>query len=83
MIPIPIEEYIKQHLKSNPQSKESKIRQALLVAIKKKQAGVKCDNCGSEIWAIGTALVEWNGCFSCITGEADSSEDYEVDTVAV
>ena len=33
------------------------------------------------MWAAGTAIVGWNGCFNCITGESDNSEDYEIDSV--
>jgi hypothetical protein len=32
------------------------------------------------IWAIGSAVVG-NACFTCITGEADPSSDYEIDEV--
>ena len=46
-----------------------------------KKSGVKCSNCGRPIWAIGSALEGWDGCFTCITGESNSSEDYEIDTV--
>ncbi len=37
-----------------------------------------CDNCGQPIWKLGSLLVGWDGCFSCITGEADASDDYEL-----
>ncbi len=37
--------------------------------------------CGQPIWAIGSATVDWDGCFTCITGEADESEDYEIESV--
>lgn len=38
-----------------------------------------CEVCGNDpIWVTGSALVEWCGCFTCITGESDASNDYEV-----
>lgn len=33
------------------------------------------------IWAIGTAIAGWHSCFTCLTGEADDSVDYEIDKV--
>jgi hypothetical protein len=41
-------------------------------------AGTKCDVCDGEIWIIGSAACGWPGCFPCIAGEADASEDYEI-----
>ena len=32
----------------------------------------------SEIWAIGSAIGDFDGCFTCITGEGDDSGDYEI-----
>lgn len=40
------------------------------------QAGARCD-CGEPIWVIGSAETG-HMCFTCITGEADPSEDYEI-----
>jgi hypothetical protein len=52
---------------------------SLREAVKAKKDGKKCD-CGNEIWAIGSAAV-YHACFTCLTGEADSSEDYEINEV--
>ena len=81
MVSITIDEFIKKYLKSNKSENEKVIRDDLLQAVKAKNSGVKCSNCGRTIWAIGSALEGWDGCFTCITGEANSSEDYEIDTV--
>lgn len=35
-------------------------------------------NCGSPIWVAGSALVGSYMCFTCLTGEADGSDDFEV-----
>jgi hypothetical protein len=40
------------------------------------QAGARC-HCGEPIWVIGSAEAG-HACFTCITGEADPSEDYEI-----
>jgi hypothetical protein len=38
--------------------------------------------CGEPIWATGTAIVGWNGCFTCISGENDDSEDFEIEDLS-
>ena len=81
MNPISMDEYIKMHIQNNPEVDAAQFRAALEAAVKAKSEGCVCDNCDNPIWAIGTAGVGWNACFSCITGEADSSEDYEIDQV--
>lgn len=35
--------------------------------------------CGAPIWAAGSAITGINMCFTCTTGEADDSEDYEIE----
>lgn len=35
--------------------------------------------CGASIWAAGSAITGMNRCFTCTTGEADDSEDYEIE----
>lgn len=41
--------------------------------------GVKC-SCGNDIWVIGSAAVG-NSCLTCITGESEPTDDYEIDLV--
>jgi hypothetical protein len=79
--PISIGDFLKAHKKNNPTEDIKAYRTALEQAVQAKKSGAVCSQCGSPIWAIGTATVGWNGCFTCITGEADSSEDYEIDSV--
>ena len=38
-----------------------------------KKNGAKCIICGAPIWAAG------NLCFTCTTGEANDSDDYEIE----
>ncbi len=52
---------------------------ALKVALAAKKNGAKCVICGAPIWAAGSAVTGTNMCFSCATGEADDSNDYEVE----
>jgi len=40
--------------------------------------GARCD-CGNPIWVIGSAFSGFDGCFTCITGEACPEDDYEID----
>lgn len=79
--PISIDEFVKISIESNPNTNKKDFKEALIEGVRLKKKGTKCDVCGNTIWAIGTSIVGWNGCFSCITGEADNSEDYEIDTV--
>ena len=55
-------------------------RNALVDAIETRDSGEPCMVCDNpEIWSAGSATVGWPGCFTCITCEADASEDYEVE----
>ena len=74
--PIKFEDYVKQHLKSNPRDKEADVRAELKSALAAYRAGERCQ-CGEAIWVIGSASVG-HMCFTCITGEADPSGDYEI-----
>jgi len=80
-VPISMEKFLKAHKKNNPKEDMSEYRAALEHAVRAKKSGAVCVQCKNPIWAIGSATVGWNGCFTCITGEVDSSEDYEIDSV--
>jgi hypothetical protein len=80
-IPISIDDFMEMLEENNPTEDVKGFRTALERAAKAKNSCAACDHCGSLIWAIGTALVGWNTCFSCLTGEADCTEDYEIDSV--
>lgn len=75
---IPIEKYIKKHLKSSPSENEKDLRKRLNSALRDYKNGVKC-SCGNDIWVIGSASVG-NSCFTCITGESQPDSDYEIDS---
>lgn len=81
MYPITIDEFVKKTISNNKDISSEQLKHQLSIAINKKKQGVKCSVCGNTIWAIGTAMCGWNGCFSCITGETDDSDDYEIDSI--
>ena len=76
-VPIQLEEYVRKHMEANPGSKEIEVATRLRGALSAYLAGTRC-NCGEPIWVIGSAEAG-NACFTCITGEAHPSEDYEID----
>lgn len=76
-VSISIRKYIELHLKNNPEESETEIKGNLLKALRDFESGIKCE-CGNDIWVIGSSF-SGNGCFSCITGETDSSQDFEID----
>jgi hypothetical protein len=79
--PISIDDFIKSYKENNPKENAAELRKALVQTVEAKKNGAVCHICGQPIWAVGTATVGWDGCFTCITGEADTSEDYEIDSV--
>lgn len=78
MVRISIEEFAKMHVKCNPGENLKDVISQLKYAVKRKKAGAICNVCGVPIWAVGSAISGFDGCFTCITGEHDDSEDYEV-----
>ena len=44
-----------------------------------KRNGARCMICGAPIWAAGSGVTGTYLCFTCTTGEADDSEDYEIE----
>lgn len=81
MQPISIDQFVQKYVQSNPEEKPADVKARLRDAVQRKKKGARCWQCGQPIWAIGTALVGHDACFTCITGEADHSEDYEIDEV--
>ena len=75
--PISFEDYVRRHLGANPGEDKAEFQRRLRDAVDAKRAGQRCD-CGEPIWAIGSAVSHY-ACFTCITGEANASEDYEID----
>ena len=74
MVRITIEKFAKKFVEGNPGEKMDDVKSRLKAALKRKLNGGKCQVCGSTIWAIGSALGGFEGCFTCITGESDNSE---------
>ena len=81
MVPESFEDCVKSSMEANPHLDEKEFRTALRDAVERKKAGAVCEICGEYIWAIGTAIVGWDACFSHITGEFDDSDDFEIDEV--
>lgn len=79
MQPISIEEYAGMVLENNKGYQKGNLVQALQHALESKKNGAKCTICGAPIWAAGSAITGTNLCFTCTTGEADDSEDYEIE----
>lgn len=76
--PITIDEYVKIHLKENPNEKENVLRVRIEAALDDYNNGIKC-KCGKDIWIVGSASSPF-GCFSCITGKDHPAGDYEIDS---
>lgn len=79
MQPISIEEYAGMVMENNKGYRKEDLVQALQQALEAKKHGAKCMICGAPIWAAGSAITDTNLCFTCTTGEADDSEDYEIE----
>ena len=75
--PIKLDEFVRLHLKSNPEIEREEIVGGLTDAREAYKQGVRC-NCGEPIWVIGSAFAG-NACFTCITGESMHCDDYEIE----
>lgn len=73
---ISIDKFINLHKKNNPDTDTAALKKSLTHFRKLKLQGQKCD-CGNPIWIIGSAFAGM-ACFTCITGETDCSNDYEI-----
>ena len=76
-IPISMEKFIPLHLSSNPTYTRADVESRLEAALAAHKAGTRCD-CGNPIWVIGSAEAG-NACFTCITGDAFPTDDYELE----
>lgn len=74
--PIKLGDYVRLFLKCNRGAAREEVTARLRSALAAYQAGERCD-CGEPIWVIGSAEAG-HACFTCITGEADPSDDYEI-----
>ena len=78
---ISIDKYLELHLKINLSENKTDLEKRLKSALKDYKNGVKC-SCGNDIWVIGSAAVG-NSCFTCITGESQPNEDYEIESALI
>ena len=65
-------------MKNNKGYNRKELIKTLEQVLKDKQNGAKCMICGAPIWAAGSAITGTYMCFTCMTGEADDSDDYEI-----
>ena len=75
-VPIKLGDYVRLFPKSNRGENAKAVTARLRSALEAYKAGERCD-CGEPIWVVGSAEAG-HSCFTCITGEADPSEDYEI-----
>ena len=75
-ISIPLEQFVRLHLKANPSYTREDVEGRLKSALAAHLAGKRC-SCGNAIWVIGSAEVGYS-CFTCITGQAVPDGDYEL-----
>lgn len=79
MVKITVEEFAEKYIASNKGINLEDISNNLREAVIRKKSGIKCSCCNvNRIWAIGSAISGFDGCFTCTTGETDDSDDYEV-----
>ena len=78
MVEISIDKFAKSVVERTPGKDINVIKKSLKEALAAKKAGAKCPVCGNPIWAAGSGITGDYMCFTCITGEADDSEDYEI-----
>ncbi len=77
---ISIPEFADNVMENNKgQYKRSELIRSLEETLKAKKNGAKCVICGKPIWAAGSAITGTYMCFTCTTGEADDSDDYEIE----
>lgn len=75
---ISVKKFARKFVKMNKEENLDDVEGRLKEALKRKNAGEKCAVCGEPIWALGSAVGGFEGCFTCITGGTDDSEDFEV-----
>ena len=76
---VSIEEFADNVMENNPDMDREELIEALRDTLADKHKGATCMVCGAPIWAAGSALTGSYLCFTCTTGEADDSDDYEIE----
>jgi hypothetical protein len=69
--------FIELYKQKNPDLITADLKKDLTYFKKLKLNGEKC-NCGNPIWVVGSAI-SGKGCFTCITGESYTDNDYEME----
>lgn len=77
--PISMQKFAEMVAKNNKDEKKENIIKSIKSVLSDVTKGEKC-SCGNPIWVAGSVLAGYS-CFTCITGETDASEDYEIDEV--
>ena len=77
--PISIEDFADSVMKNNKGYNRKTLIRTLQETLQAKKNGATCMICGAPIWAAGSAITGTYMCFTCTTGEADDSEDYEIE----
>jgi hypothetical protein len=75
--PISMDDFIQKQVDAGGPMTREEMKAGLMAALGAFRSGVTC-SCGNPIWVIGSALAG-NACFTCITGETPTAEDYEID----
>ena len=73
MQPISVEAFASMVMKNNKGYRKKELVKTLNETLTAKKNGAKCIICGAPIWAAG------NLCITCTTGEANDSDDYEIE----
>lgn len=73
---IELDDYVERHVQANPGSDRAEVRSRLEATLAATRAGARCA-CRAPIWVIGAAEVG-HMCFTCSTGEATPTDDYEL-----
>ena len=79
MQPISVEKFADMVMKNNNGYHKKELVKTLRETLTANKTGAQCTVCGAPIWAAGSAITGSNLCFTCATGEADDSEDYEIE----
>lgn len=82
MIPISIADFVKQTVDTNSDLDAAELTDSCKDMLRRKRNGAACLTCGNApIWAAGSAVTGIAMCFTCMTGDFDDSEDYEIESL--
>lgn len=80
MISISITDFVKQTVDANSDANAADLTDSCREMLRLKRNGATCLICGNApIWAAGSAVTGTAMCFTCMTGDSDDSEDYEIE----